>query len=128
MLQIYRKISLSRDCNYIFILGGYSRKCAGFQSNWRLCTNLRTSNAIFCHKTALWAVIALLFCSKHKSAKFPSKFLLIENLRLWNFVQGNFWLPAACGGAALEANIDVVGAMSFTQECLFRITVVLFEL
>ena len=34
-----------------------------------------------------------------------------------------FWLPAACGGAALEANIDVVvvvvGAMSFTQDCLF---------
>ena len=32
----------------------------------------------------------------------------------------NFWLTAACGGAALEVNIDVVvGAMSFTQECLF---------
>ena len=109
MLQIYRKISLSRDCNYIFILGGYSRKCAGFQSNWRLCTNLRTSNAIFCHKTALWAIIASLFCSKHKSAKFPSKFLLIENLRLWNFGQGNFFFLCHFEGICTQAMIEKKG-------------------
>ena len=34
-------------------------------------------------------------------------------------LEDDFWLPAAYGGAALEANIDVVGAMSFTKECLF---------
>ena len=49
--------------------------------------------------------------------------ILLKNplTTLW-FKEFDFWLPAVCGGAALEANIDVVvvvGAMSFTQKCLF---------
>ena len=49
----------------------------------------------------------------------------LKRYRHWKLLESHFWLPAACGGAALEANINVVGAMSFTQDCRFWIMVVL---
>ena len=41
--------------------------------------------------------------------------LLILGAQAFKIILEPFWLPAACGGAALEANITVVLLMSFTQ-------------
>ena len=61
----------------------------------------------------------------HKFVHFPNQICSYDYHSYNTLFSHNFWLPAACGGAALEINITLLGVMAFYPSWLFWYIVLL---